>query len=273
MDIQELKEKYKAIPVHIRLLIVGVLALAPAAYTLYDEGSALDEKLVTARSLEDANRQAFERDRSKKGNLPKLEEQKAFTMEQLEKARKRLPDQVRIEDILQKAETIAKETGVRLKVFRPEKEVGGGDEFKYMELPITTEITGKFNQIASFYDRVVHLDGTVYLRKIDIAPLPAALQESGKKAQLSDAEKARRERADLTLAANFQIVVYRSMTIAEQNHAEAEAAEAAKGSGSGSGNRRKGAAPEPPAVYQGGAPVPPPTALNETTVIGGKRRF
>ncbi len=278
MDMDEIKSRYKGLPAWGRLLGITLLALLPAAYTWWDEGEALDEKLAAAHASEDTNREAFERDRSKKGNLPKLEEQKAFTMEQLEKARKKLPELIHIEDVLQKIATIAKETGVKLKVFRPLKEIKGGQEFKYYELPIATEINGKFSALASFYDRIVHLEGTVFVRNIDISPKVGEKVDGRPGIKVSEADRERRERAEMTLDSAFEIVLFRGMSAAEQLTAEAEAGMLNEGAGNGSGSGGKNRAPPPAGEPPGGTPPPvdgaaPPTAQNETTVIGGKHRM
>ncbi len=290
MELDEIKERYKSVPILGRLLCIAALAVLPALYTWWDEGTVLEETLVDSQSKEDAARVTFEKNRKMKGNLPELEAKLEFTEVQLGKARKKLPDSYRIEDVLQKAATIAKETGVKLKLFKPGKEARSGVEYKYFELPITTEISGKFSQVASFFDRVVHLEGTIFLRNIAVQTRASELNEdtgavrrdknAAAARELSDYEKARRARTELTVDGRFEIVIFRGMSEREQALAENDVPGGAGVPGVPGGDVPVPAPPagRPPRPEGADDGIPKPKAGDESaanTIIGGaaERRF
>lgn len=206
----ELKERYRNLPRWARLLLALVVGILPAGYVYYDEGEDLVLELEEANSAKESAQSKLDRAISKKKQIPEIEERLAELEEQLTKAKKVLPDSFRVEDVLQKTAMIAKETGVKFLLFKPEKEKPGVGDYKYMELPISTEIQGKFNQIAAFFDRLVHLDQTLFLRKIDVA---ANLDKSDAgDMMLSPHQRALDVRQKIEVKTKFQIVVYRSMT-------------------------------------------------------------
>ena len=222
METEELKERYKILPMWARLSVAALIGVLPAIYVYYDEGDGLQAELEQVTGEEEVARLKFEKAREKKTNVPKLEEKLAFTEEQLVKAKKKLPDNYRIEDVLQKAATIAKEVGVRFVSFDPGDEKRGLGDYKYMEMPIATEIEGRFNQIAAFIDRVVHLEASVFVRNVALEP---AEGEDGlrKKGQGNEAaidaapsfEEAQRSRSELRVQGKVELVIFRGMSEAE----------------------------------------------------------
>lgn len=217
MDLEELKERYKLLPLWVRFLIAGAIGLLPGAYVYYDEGDALQSQLDEVAGLEATARDKFESSRQQKANLPKLEEELAFTEEQLIKAKKKLPDSYRIEDVLQKAATIAKEVGVKLIAFDPGDEIPHNDTYRYVEMPIKTELQGRFSQIAAFFDRIVHLENSIFVRKIEMAKyrIEATPEAGAGQPQKTEFQIARENRQNLRLKATFDLVIFRGMTEAE----------------------------------------------------------
>ena len=82
------------------------------------------------------------------------------------KARKLLPEKIRVEDILQKVATIARDVGVQLISFTPKPEVKQETGYPSVEIPIETQITGRFVDVASFIDRLVRLETTIFVRSV-----------------------------------------------------------------------------------------------------------
>lgn len=211
MDFEELKERYKLLPLWARFLIAAVLGILPGAYVYYDEGDALQAQLEQETSNEATARDKFESSRQQKANLPKLEEELAFTEEQLLKAKKKLPDSYKIEDVLQKAATIAKEVGVKLVQFDPGDEVPHVEDYKYVELPIKTELQGRFSQIAAFFDRVVHLENSIFVRKIEMTRNTLEKATDATLAKKTEFQIARENRQNVRLKAVFDLVIFRGM--------------------------------------------------------------
>ena len=222
ISVDELKERYKLLPVWGRLAIAFFIGLLPGIYLYFDEGDALAQKLVESQSAVQTSRSKFEDARKKKSNLPQLEEQMAYTEDQLAKAKLKLPDHIIIEDILQKTAMIAKQTGVQLTVFNPAADIPHSVPYQYIEAPITTEVVGHFSQIASFFDQMIHLDGTIFMRRIELTRQDGDDKARGGGGGGGDAdkktayEKAQDARQNLMVHAKFDIVVFRSLSEQER---------------------------------------------------------
>jgi Tfp pilus assembly protein PilO len=228
MSVEELKERYKLLPVWGRLAIAFVIGFLPGIYLYFDEGDALAQKLVESQTTVQTSRGKFEDARKKKSNLPQLEEQMAYTEDQLAKAKLKLPDHIIIEDILQKTAMIAKQTGVQLTVFNPAADISHTVPYQYIEAPIATEVVGHFSQIASFFDQMIHLDGTIFMRRIELTRQDASDKAraggdggagvigEGDPRKKSAYEKAQDARQNLMVHAKFDIVVFRSLSEQER---------------------------------------------------------
>jgi Tfp pilus assembly protein PilO len=224
MDTDELKERYKSLPMWARLLIALGVGLLPGAYIYFDEGELLAASLDEANQEKEAAQAKLDHAIAKKKKIPQIEERLAELEEQLAKAKKALPNSFRVEDVLQKTATIAKETGVKLVLFNPEQQKPGRGEYRYMELPIATEIDGKFNQIAAFFDRLVHLEHSLFIRNLDIsAVVEEVARDSVSSGSKSEHQLAMEARQRLSAKGKFQIIVYRSMTDPEIAAADAAA--------------------------------------------------
>lgn len=217
MELEDLKERYKLLPIVARLGMAFIIGAMPIAYIYLENGTQLSDQLTQLQQQEEASRQKFEKARQRKASLPNLEQQLAFTEEQLVKARKLLPESFRIEDILQKVALIAREVGVSLVTFTPKEEVKADNGYPSVEIPIGTEIVGRFGEIAGFIDRIVRLETTVFVRSIamttmtsELAPLPLTLDpQQNFFLKAKEAREKTKERAVLTISA------YRSQTDAE----------------------------------------------------------
>jgi Tfp pilus assembly protein PilO len=168
MDLEDVKDRYKLLPMAARLGVAVIVGVIPIAYLALDEGTTLTDQLSELQGREQTVRDKFERSRQRKASLPKLEEQLAFTEEQLAKAKKLLPERIRVEDILQKVATIARDVGVQLTSFTPKPEVKQDTGYPSIEIPIETQISGRFVDVAAFIDRLVRLETTVFVRSISM---------------------------------------------------------------------------------------------------------
>jgi Tfp pilus assembly protein PilO len=225
MDLDELKERYKLLPLWTRLVLCMLLGLGPGALYYSDSGEFLLEDLENAKNARDGKRVQFERARSKKGNLPKLEEQMAFTEQQLEVAKKQLPDMFLIEDLLQKIAAIANESGVVMRSFKPDAEPKPGKgAYKYMELGHDASVEGRYNNVAAFLDKISHLESTIFIKSIEmISALDkeniSEVPEEGS-ATMAAHKAALESRKETKVTAKINLVAYRSMSTAEEAMAE-----------------------------------------------------
>ncbi len=212
MEIDDLKDRYKVLPMWARILIAVTFGVLPGIYVYVDEGQVLEEALVEAESQEEAARIGFEAARKKKEEIPKLEAELIFTEEQLIKAKSKLPDSYRIEEILRDAAKVAKQTGVKFKNFKPGDERVRQEVYPFVELPIQTEVEGSFNQIASFLDIMVHLEGSIFIRQLELVRLEGKeKQEAVDPGTVITYEQAKTARQNVKVNAKFDVVVYRGV--------------------------------------------------------------
>ena len=238
MDKDEILERYKELPLYARLLLWAVIGIVPCGYYYLEDGVTVEARLDEAEREAATAKQSFFKASQQKKNLPKLEEELQFTEEELEKARRQLPDSFKIDEILQKTATIAREVGVSLYLFDPQNEVPAGTSFRYIELPISAKIKGKFSQVGMYFDRIVHLNTSVFIRDVKLIgevngqqqraepavaePPPPPVGGNPNQAQPApatpqprkggtDFEIAQRNRENMEVAAEFKIVIFRGL--------------------------------------------------------------
>lgn len=218
MSFDEIKAKYRLIITWKRLVLCASLAVSPSIYVLvtqwqdlYDEKElSIQERDVAEKNLNDA--------KEKKKNLPKLEEQIAKLENEIKEAKKKLPDEFLMDQILEKTEIMAQQLGVSLRVFHPGTGVISDTAFKYLELPIRLDVSGTFGQVLSFFDHIVHMDLLVHVRNTSMSLVSNLAEKKvegeGEKSKISlDDEKALRwNRANAKVKATCDMVIFRSLT-------------------------------------------------------------
>jgi Tfp pilus assembly protein PilO len=216
MDLDDIKERYKILPMAARIGVAVVVGVLPIVYIFLDEGSILSDQLTELHDKESQARAKFERARDRKGNLPKLEENLAFTEEQLNKAKRLLPDSFRVEDVLQKVATTARDVGVTLDSFKPLEEVKKDMGYPTVEIPIEAGVSGRFGDIGHFIDQILRSEMALFVKTISMTPAATEKEPSSslrpdqpETLQAKDLRQYARERAVLT------IVAYRSQTESE----------------------------------------------------------
>ena len=166
--LDEAKENYREMGYKQRALIMFIFGLLPAGYIYYEEGSGLSEKLQAAQQTKVAENKKYQVAKNKKENLPLLEEKFTKVTEQLRKAQEKLPNKIYMDDILHSTASIAKETGIRFKSFKPGEEriLQGG--YQYAELPIALDFTAKYSQVMTFFDNIANMEKIIHLRNINL---------------------------------------------------------------------------------------------------------
>lgn len=210
MDYADLKDRYRSLPTRKRLLFIVVLGILPAIYIYLEDGQTLAEQLEQSKQEQDAAQAKLDRSLAKKKQIPQLEMRLSELEDQLVKARKALPDSYKVEEILQRTASIAKETGVKLLLFKPGQEKQGVGDYQYMEMPIATEISGKFNQIAAFLDRLAHLKNSLFVRSIIINKLNPNLDRESDSSSMHQRAVDARER--IVVSTNLELVIFRSLS-------------------------------------------------------------
>ena len=224
---EEYINRYKALKFYLRLILLVIAGFLPALYEYSDRSELLEEDLELAQSEKDAAKRAFDKAKLRKSNLPKLEEQLAHTESQLEEASKRLPDNFVMDKILQKTAMIAQELGVKLILFDPQDAIPSNTAFRYAKLPIKLELVGTYAQVATFFDRIVHLELLAHIQNFRMGAVEEADANKQKNAQIeselakdpSQLQRVRRSRTRIRVESD--LIVYRTLTVSEQNAIDA----------------------------------------------------
>lgn len=210
MDIREYIDRFRAMALWKRWSMLAILAILPALYDLWDSGQILIEERDIAEQNRVAADAAFTRAKEKKAQLPKLEKELAQTQAEMASARKALPDEFYMDQILEKTSILADDSGVRLLAFDPGEGRPSNTAFKYVELPVTLDVIGSYSQIVAFYDRLVHLDLLVHVRDFHFAI------HSGEKEKPDSGLSAENQqiliRQNTKLSATCKMVLFRTLS-------------------------------------------------------------
>jgi type IV pilus assembly protein PilO len=120
---------------------------------LEKELAKLDKELQTAKS--------------NAKDLKKFQQKMKDAEEQFKIVMKSLPEKEEIPSLLTSISDSGKDSGLEFLLFQPKKEIP--KEF-YAEIPVAMKVTGKFHNIAIFFDRVARLSRVVNIRNISMKP-------------------------------------------------------------------------------------------------------
>lgn len=166
--LEEVKENYKEMNFKQRVLIMVLVGLLPTVYIYYDEGSSLSEKLETAQQTKITENKKYQVAKNKQKKLPLLEEKFTKVTEQLRKAQEKLPNKIYMDDILHSTANIAKEAGIRFKLFKPGAESVKQGAHQYAEMSIALDFTAQYSQIMTFFDNIANMEKIIHLRNISM---------------------------------------------------------------------------------------------------------
>ena len=205
MDSAEIIERYKSLALPARLLMIALISLAPGAWQVYSTSGELEAQLadVTGR-LEVANT-AFERAKKKKRDLPSEEQQLVQYEQALVQARKMLPDTFLMDDILHSTASEAINANLELKLFDPQdmSRVRKEPTQKWQALPVSLRTAGTYNQLAKFFDRILHFDKLIHFEKINL--------KSISNSPLSSASNLTKGSIRPTVEASAEMIIYASL--------------------------------------------------------------
>jgi Tfp pilus assembly protein PilO len=167
---EELLAWYTEINLFIRLGALMFFGCLPGACTYYEEATAIDEQLAQKNTELEQHKSTFNSKRSQANRMPELIETLAFTQNQMEEAKKSLPDDFFVEDFLAKLATFALENRALMMEFTPaEKPSVEGAGYRYESLTIDVKFEGAFEQVMAFMDEVAHLQKMVQITGISMA--------------------------------------------------------------------------------------------------------
>lgn len=217
MDVDDLKDRYKAVPVWGRCVAALILGVSPGLYFYIEEGEVLNQELMDLEIRVRTAENNLARRMSEKAQIPKLEQTLAFTEDQLEKAKKSLPDRVDVDELLQKVASVGREIGITLRNFEPQDSVAKTEgEVSFVEVPVVMEVEGSFAQIATYLDRLAHFETSIFVRDLSLGRLMANAEGAargnagpGEASVVSHAE-AKAARKDMKISAKFRMVLFSS---------------------------------------------------------------
>lgn len=181
---EELLEKIKAIQPWKRFLVITIIIGSVIGYFMMDQINILEQerqkieskKLMTTTKMQEAI--------SKKNKLEDVKKQLANIKEDLEKAKKIIPDNINIDEILQHLSTYAKETNVLINSFKPEEEKLIKSGVEYYEVPVALSVEGKFHDIILFYDKILHMSYISNLHDLSFISTTQNVAKQGNNAAL-----------------------------------------------------------------------------------------
>jgi type IV pilus assembly protein PilO len=100
-------------------------------------------------------------------NLAKLEAEHREVAAQLKEAIELLPDKREIPSLLRNITTLGKESRLEFPLFTPQ---GERPQDFYVEIPVNIVLSGKYNDVASFFDKVGRMDRIVNIHGISMKP-------------------------------------------------------------------------------------------------------
>ena len=218
MNFDEFKTKYRAYPRKKRLLILAfVFILLPVLLSLDLASSLVEQK---EESFQDRNVQKNlnNKARDKKRKLPMMEEKLVGVEKEMFEISKLLPSELNIDIALQKTNRIARKLYLSIHSFDPGLPAIVGDAFKYVEQPIKVKIKSSYTQVMLFFDALLHQDLLVNVRNIEMMVSKIdAFEYKSKKTTIKHLgeEKELMARENTNIEASFDLIVFRSLTNAE----------------------------------------------------------
>lgn len=167
MDLEDLVDKYKAIKIKYRILILTVVSVLPPLYYSSEESADLTNILISRQDERARKQERLDEMKGKAAQLPAFQNQINEITSELNKARKILPDTIQIDKILSKLGQFERETGVQITKFEPMGNVFQNSSLSYSEFPVQLTLKATFTEIMIFFDRILHMETLTHLRSIE----------------------------------------------------------------------------------------------------------
>lgn len=136
--------------------------------------SPTQDKILAAQRQNNELSSERNKHREKAENREQFEQEVELLNEQLAKAKKDLPNEREIPELLRRISSIGKKIGLEFLLFQPLPEVPR--EF-YADVPVKLKIEGSFHEVATFFDRIGKLNRIVNVRDISMS---SPFERSGK---------------------------------------------------------------------------------------------
>jgi len=157
--------KFQKLPRAYRMVAYPVIAAVVVSLYTYLFYLPAHDDLEAARSKQFELQRKLNEVRSVAANMGAFEEEIALLERRLTLALRQLPDSKELPVLLTDVTSLGKNAGLEFKAFRPRPEIPR--DF-YAEVPIEIEFTGKFHEIAEFFDRVAKLPRIVNVSELEM---------------------------------------------------------------------------------------------------------
>jgi len=158
-------EKILKLPAYQRGLILLVLMLVIAGLFVYFLYLPLQEEYAGLEKKNNSLQSKLQEDQGIADNLPKFRAEFEKMEALLDSALKELPNDKEIPSLLTSITSMAKESGLEVVRFKPEKERPKGF---YAEVPVDLKLIGSYHEVALFSDAVGKLPRIVNLTNLSL---------------------------------------------------------------------------------------------------------
>jgi len=168
MEGQAFFEKIESIkmPVRISILVGAIVFLLGLFVGLVYFPKT--EKIKTLKSsIEEIDKQLIVAKKQRE-RLSETRKEKEEKEAQLQAALKLLPDKKEIPSLLRKVTELGNASELDFRVFTPKAEQE--KEF-YLEIPVSIEVSGTYNNVAVFFDRVGQMERIMNIQNVSMKPL------------------------------------------------------------------------------------------------------
>ncbi len=105
--------------------------------------------------------------RARQANLARFEAEAAEVEAEFRKALKLLPNKREIPSLLRSINQLGSESGLEFRLFSPKAEVPR--DF-YVEIPVALEVSGKYHDVAAFFDKIGRMERIVSIPFVSMRP-------------------------------------------------------------------------------------------------------
>ena len=155
-------------PLPIKIVVISALCLLVAGVGVYYDTLDQLAELENSERMEVELKRSFEVKQKKAVNLQDYKEQLQQIEASLAEMIKQMPTKQEVASLLVDISQTGLASGLEFRLFRPETPVRR--EF-YSELPITIQVTGKYEELGLFVSGLASLPRIVTVHNVKIAPL------------------------------------------------------------------------------------------------------
>lgn len=159
-------DKLNKIPTAFKAIGLVVVVVGIVAGFYFMVWSELDKEADKLRSEKVSLERKYNEQKAVADNLPSFQQNTRKLEEDLNTALKQLPREPEVPSLLRDIYTLGKKSGVKFKTFEPQRMAR---KKLYAELPIRLQLTGKYHEVAVFFDRIGKMSRIVNISELDVS--------------------------------------------------------------------------------------------------------